>query len=172
MSKTKKYKGTCNDALTVLQCKVCGRLLLREVVRISDHAAYWEPFLADIPDDQMYDTVSGDLQHEVTRYYPAPIERPKPKWLFRFSGVVYNEKLEEISVLLNEVYAATRQGLRRLALLGIRAVLDKAIISEKGDVGFGVKLHEARSKSEISKQEFEHLQKISKNILSGQCGNP
>ena len=159
-SKTKRYKDTCNDALAVLQCKVCGRLLLREVVRISDHAAYWEPFLADIPDDQMYDTMSGDLQHEVTRYYPAPITRSKPKWLFRFSGIVYNEELEELSALSNEVYTATRHDLRRLAIMGVRAVLDKAIISEKGDVAFSVKLKQAQCSSRISEEEFKQLTKV------------
>jgi len=67
-------------------------------------------------------------------YYPSPVARVLPDWMFDFAiGLVGGDTEEMIGQLLDEVYAAVRGGQYRLATMGIRAVLEQVIIAKVGD---------------------------------------
>lgn len=67
-------------------------------------------------------------------YYPPAISRPKPKWLadlefFRSSDEAY------IAELFHEIYSALHNDSRRLAVMGVRAMLEHLMISSVSDYG-------------------------------------
>jgi hypothetical protein len=67
-------------------------------------------------------------------YYPPAISRPTPKWLadlefFRSSDETY------IAELLHEIYSALHNDSRRLAVMGVRALLEHVMISSVTDYG-------------------------------------
>jgi hypothetical protein len=67
-------------------------------------------------------------------YYPSPVPRVLPDWIFEFEiGLVGGKREERIGQLLQEVYAAMRGGQYRLATMGIRSVLEQVIIAKVGD---------------------------------------
>lgn len=83
-------------------------------------------------------------------YFPARISRHQPQWL--------PELPDELRSLLYEVYEALHADSRRLALMGIRAVLDVVILEKVGDVGsFPEKLAALESGGVVGKQQREFL---------------
>src|SRR5208282_1300549 len=79
---------------------------------------------------------SGDFK-DIT-YYPSPVARVLPDWMFDFEliGLLGGEsELKELMIgqLLHEFYAAVRGGQYRLATMGIRSVLERVIIANVGD---------------------------------------
>lgn len=72
------------------------------------------------------------------KFYPSPVTRPKPKWLpeIRLSDVFQDRKdISLLGDLLTEIYEAVEGGQRRLALMGIRALLEDVMISSVRDQG-------------------------------------
>lgn len=70
------------------------------------------------------------------RYYPSPISRKPPDWLasLQFSFMKVRSAAEEaLGELLHEIYEALRGGQRRLAAMGIRALLEQVMIDKVGD---------------------------------------
>lgn len=81
----------------------------------------------------MAHTYNSPHSKDVT-YYPSPVPRILPDWLFEFEiGLIGGEKEEQIGKLLQEVYAAVRGGQYRLATMGIRSVLEQVIVAKVGD---------------------------------------
>jgi hypothetical protein len=86
-------------------------------------------------------------------FYPAPITRREPPWVF---GMIYgfndngaNE--EAIGGILRETYQAVANGQRRLAAMGIRAALEQVMIATVGDLRtFDEKLDAFQNKGCIS----------------------
>ena len=67
------------------------------------------------------------------QYYPPAIFRPEPRWLNQFGKICPgNSFIEE---LLKEIYIALQNNLRRLAAMGIRALLEHVMIAKVGDKG-------------------------------------
>jgi hypothetical protein len=60
-------------------------------------------------------------------YYPSPVSRRKPKWLFRY-------RTENIGELIDEIYKAVDGGQHRLAAMGIRALLEQVMTEKVGDL--------------------------------------
>ncbi len=76
------------------------------------------------------DWCSEDGLHDpsVPTYFPPRVSRRKPDWLVRGEAPSYQG-------LLDEVYAALHGDSRRLAMMGARAIIDKAIARLVGDQG-------------------------------------
>ncbi len=64
------------------------------------------------------------------RYYPPPAKRKMPSWQFLPEVLPHKS-----AVLLDEIYEAMRGGQYRLAVMGIRALLEQLMISKVGDHG-------------------------------------
>ncbi len=64
----------------------------------------------------------------VPAYFPPRVSRRKPDWLVRREAPSYQG-------LLDEVYTALHADSRRLAMMGARAVIDKAMAKLVGDQG-------------------------------------
>jgi hypothetical protein len=86
-------------------------------------------------------------------YFPARISRHKPQWS--------QDLPDELQDLLWEVYGALHADSPRLALMGIRAVIDVAIHEKVGDVGtFREKLAALENKGFVGKQQREFLEAV------------
>ena len=85
--------------------------------------------------------------------YPGFNEEPFPKW---------TQDLEETQMLLFwEVYSAISLGLRSLAMMGFRAIIDTYATRQIGDVGgFKKKLDTLLSQQFINKTQHEHLDAV------------
>jgi hypothetical protein len=91
-------------------------------------------------------------------YYPPAISRQKPEWLKLWW---YDHTHSEIGPLLNEIYAALHSDLRRLAGMGIRAVIDVVLVETVGDVGtFSEKLSAFMGKGYISEKQRKLIDSI------------
>ena len=93
------------DKFEIFQCQGCESVLVRRSFDFS-------LFIGQEPEQS---------------YFPARISRRRPQWLQQVSG--------ELQSLLGEVYNALHADSPRLALMGIRAVVDLAIMETVGDVG-------------------------------------
>jgi hypothetical protein len=79
---------------------------------------------------------SWDFAEFETQYYPPPISRKKPEWLSAlFWGWLGEEKYAQLPGLFDEVYEAVRGGQHRLAVMGIRAILENVMVANVGDQG-------------------------------------
>jgi hypothetical protein len=67
-------------------------------------------------------------------YYPPAISRRRPNWLKDPEGPFYFGGTE-IEKLLEEIYSALQNDSRRLAAMGIRALLELVMIEQVGDSG-------------------------------------
>jgi hypothetical protein len=74
---------------------------------------------------------SGD---EEKLYYPSPISRKTPNWVWELSffGAAEEGKLGD---LLKEIYQAVQGKQYRLAVMGIRAFLEQLMVIKVGDKG-------------------------------------
>ncbi len=83
----------------------------------------------------------------VPTYFPPRVSRRKPVWLERGEAPGYQG-------LLEEVYTALHADSRRLAMMGARAIIDKAIAKKAGDRGnFTQGLDELQKANLLSQQE-------------------
>jgi len=100
------------------------------------------------------------------RYYPTPAKREAPHW---------REELPLGGGLLDEIYEAMRAGQYRLAVMGIRALLERVMISKVSDhESFEKNLNAFCEKGYVSKVQRDNM----KNILDAghatthRCFNP
>ncbi len=68
-----------------------------------------------------------------TRQYPPPTFRRRPAWLNDFFP--WSKSDEDIADLINEIYKALQNDAPRLAVMGIRALLETIMIEKVGDKG-------------------------------------
>ena len=73
-----------------------------------------------------------DEESSLVHYFPPPVLRRIPDW---FPDLKLNLKADDLFVegLLREIYAALQNNLPSLAAMGIRALLEKIMISRVGD---------------------------------------
>jgi hypothetical protein len=103
------------DEYLLMQCAGCDAVHLQHDNWFSEH---WDENGAII------DTV----------YYPPAISRRRPSWLKDPQGPFYFGGTE-IEKLLEEIYSALQNDSRRLAAMGIRALLELIMIQQVGDGG-------------------------------------
>jgi len=88
----------------------------------------------------------------VPTFFPPRVSRRKPDWLVR-------QEAPEYQGLLDEVYTALHADSRRLALMGARSVIDKAIAKKVGDLGSFTKgLDELQKANLLSQQERQIIE--------------
>ena len=103
----------------------------------------------------------GDKEHT---YYPSPASRKHPSWLSslivgRLRGRAEGEGA--LGALLMEIYQAVDGGQHRLAAMGIRALLEQAMIAKVGDLKtFDEKLDAFQKKGFISLIQRDAMREI------------
>lgn len=93
-------------------------------------------------------------------YFPPAIFRRKPEW---FSDLWLELKVEDdfVEAILKEIYVALQNNLPSLATMGVRALLEKIMVSRAGDQGtFRKNLAEFEKLGYVSKLQRERLETI------------
>lgn len=98
------------DVYEMLKCCGCDSIILR-------HTEY---FLDD-PSPTFYQ-------------YPPAVSRPEPKWLHELNKID-DDELKIVYDLLKEIYSSLHNNSRRLATMGIRALIEHVMINKTGDKG-------------------------------------
>lgn len=71
---------------------------------------------------------------EVQSSYPPPTFRRPPKWLFQWRMQFGLQEAYEVG-LFQEIYTALQNAQPRLAAMGVRALLERVMVSKVGDLG-------------------------------------
>ena len=112
---------------TMLQCRGCGTISLKRHL------------------------LSYDCGADETDYFPPPISRQKPKWIFDLPV--------NFPSLINEIYAALHANSKCLALMGTRALFDLYMNTTIGDIGgFQKKLDKLVEDGYLGKKNKEILE--------------
>jgi len=94
------------------------------------------------------DSFVADVSEET--FHPPLVSRPAPRWI--------DELSEELTGLMREVYAALHAGNRRLALMGVRTMIDCAMTEVGGDLGgFDAKVKQLEDRGYLSQVNVEML---------------
>jgi len=112
-----RYEVEWCDGYDMLRCCGCETITLRHT--------YW--FSEDMNPD------GGPIVY--TTYYPPAVSRREPEWLLQLGDVFADDEQSYIYDLLKEIYSALHNDSRRLAAMGIRALLESAMIYKVGDQG-------------------------------------
>ncbi len=127
----------------MLKCCGCGHITLRH--------KHW--FSEDT------DFRGQPIVHVV--YYPPAISRQQPEWLSGLDSFLANDNERLAAELLKEVYVALQNGSRRLAAMGIRALIERIMIDAVGDNGsFTSNLAAFQGKGFISERQRQTLETI------------
>jgi hypothetical protein len=94
------------------------------------------------------------------RYYPSPISRKPPEWLWRLRFLFDNSETP-LGELLHEIYEAVQGKQHRLALMGIRAFFEQLMIAKVGDQGtFNRNLNKFLEEGFIAKIQLTAIEHI------------
>lgn len=130
------------DSYDLLKCCGCNRVTLR-------HQSWHSEDL---------DPENGRPYVDVT-YYPSPSFRKQPKWLSEFIFVCNFD--DTIADLIREIYIAIQNDATRLAVMGIRALIENVMIDKIGDQGnFGNNLKAFCKEGYISSRQYEILESL------------
>lgn len=100
----RSYEGV-DWRFTLLECAGCKHILLREALSL------------------------GDGDNDILRYYPSPATRKVPDWVYDLSvGVLGGRSAGSLGDLFLEIYQAVHGGQLRLAIMGIRALIEQVMI--------------------------------------------
>ncbi|CAH1653338.1 hypothetical protein CHELA1G11_10622 [Hyphomicrobiales bacterium] len=93
-------------------------------------------------------------------YYPSAIARPLPNWLGA-KGSPFWAGLTEIEEIIHEIYTALHNNSPRLATMGIRALLEHAMVDKVGDHrSFEANMDEFEKAGWISANQRRHLKDL------------
>lgn len=95
-----------------------------------------------------------------TTYYPPQTYRSEPKWISQlFWALPINNNF--VSDLIKEIYIALRNGSLRLAVMGIRALIEQTMIDKVGDHGsFKKNLDAFQDKGFVSSTQRKILEPV------------
>ncbi len=123
-----QYSVDVGSVWKLLQCRGCEEVTLQRVDWCSE-------------DDRMDGPVSAT-------YFPPRVSRRKPAWASRY------DLQSEYLALLEETYTALHADSRRLAMMGVRALIDAVIRHNVDDQhNFSQGLRALKEKSLISEQD-------------------
>jgi hypothetical protein len=161
---------TSKDDPRWTHCNECGRETKHTLVhtarssrsytnqggRSIDVGSAWSIFQCRGCDEVVmsrFDWCSKELQEtgeSRTTYFPPRVSRRKPDWFERY------ETPKEYAGLLEEVYAALHADSRRLAVMGVRTLIDLSIIRSVGDHGdFEKGLKALANSNHLSERDVE-----------------
>ena len=119
-----------------LQCRGCNSVSLRE------------------------DSFDPNKKLSATKYHPPAISRKPPDWSIAMN-FQYGEEAEKFEDLLQEIYIETQNNCPRLAIMGVRAVLEQVMIGKVGDQGtFGRNLKAFADAGYVSVVQYDALTAI------------
>ncbi|AFI89934.1 DUF4145 domain-containing protein [Pectobacterium parmentieri] len=106
-------------------------------------------------------TYSGLDNEYYTTQFPPKIIRKEPKWLYRIDGdgmvLGTSDKIE----IFREIYISLKNNTPRLAVMGVRALLEMVMIENIEDQGSFVKnLSKLKESGYISNYQFEAINKV------------
>jgi len=97
---------------------------------------------------------------ENVHYFPPAIFRRTPSW-FDTLWLELKSEDEFVETLLKEIYVAVQNNLPSLATMGVRALLERIMISRSGDLGsFARNIGEFEKSGHVSKLQRERLEAI------------
>jgi len=161
---------------TKAHCNTCGGEKTHEI--LHSESTNWEAEGGDVTGGDTYATLKCcgceqiKLRHSkwcseddhydppAPTYYPPAIFRPNPKWL---ADLARELKKDDgfIETLLNEIYVALQSNLPCLATMGVRALLERIMISKTTDLGtFAKNMSEFERLGFVSKIQRERLDAI------------
>lgn len=126
-----QYSGT--DRYETLQCAGCDSIKLKH-----------------------YATRPSEPYESITDF-PAAVFRPRPRWMF---DLILDQLIDEGAIvdLHNEIYVALQHGLLRLAAMGVRALIERIIISKVGDKrSFAANVESFEQAGYVSRLQKERL---------------
>jgi hypothetical protein len=137
------------DTYQIIECAGCGRVSFA-------HSHPNPGFLgSEDPDDKW-----AHFAYYVD-YYPSPVLRKKPQWLERVFCGPGSDIPSNLREMFSEVYKALSGGQHRLALMGVRALLEQVMIIKVGDQGsFAKNLEEFCSRGFASPVERDAVRAI------------
>src|SRR5262245_55330549 len=92
----------------LIECAGCGNISMRQTTKLKGY----KPLLK----------FKGYKFRPVVRYFPSPVSRRTPHWLWGLGwGIEGEENVDKLGDLLLEIYGAVEGGQLRLAAMGIRA---------------------------------------------------
>jgi hypothetical protein len=122
---------TGGDTYQMLKCKGCDSISFRH----SKWCSEWDDVEA--------------------HYYPPEISRSKPSW-WEDESIPQSQQY-----LLTEIYEALHNSSLRLAVMGIRSLIESVMVEKVGDNGtFGNNLAEFSTRGWLSEKQKETLEKI------------
>jgi hypothetical protein len=122
------------DTFEMLRCAGCGEIKLRHTKLCDDE--------------------------RTTTYFPPGNFRPIPRWFDKLWEALPPGR-ESIHALLREIYVALASELFSLAAMGIRAVIERAMIERCGDSGSFIKnLANLESNGLIARTQREHIEMV------------
>jgi hypothetical protein len=137
-----KFRISGTDIYEMLKCCGCDSIILRHTEWFSGNL-----------DEQ------GNV-YPVFHYYPPAISRTEPKWLHELDTILDDEK-ELIHDLMKEIYSSLHNNSRRLATMGIRALIEHIMIKKAGDQGsFSKNIDSFAAEGLISLSQEEILKTI------------
>jgi Domain of unknown function (DUF4145) len=181
-TKPPTIKAHCNDCLSETNHDVIARRK-REWIDRDDQGnpVFGETMIYELVQCRGCENISlkrtywrSDEEGRKVDYFPPAVSRRKPKWGEGF-GWIFGRAQTEISTLFDEVYSAMFSGNNRLALMGVRAIIDVALTDKLGDIGgFAQKLGEAKAKGWITESHFKVLNIVvdAGNAASHRAYNP
>ncbi|KAF1006427.1 MAG: hypothetical protein GAK28_02445 [Luteibacter sp.] len=90
-------------------------------------------------------------------YYPARLKRKRPEWLWMLWGA----EVGYLGDLLREVYDALAADATMLAAMGVRAMLERLMVTKVGDqAAFANTIAAFLKNGSVSKREYACLKKI------------
>jgi hypothetical protein len=113
---------SCVATLELFQCRGCGAGVLRRT-----------------------SVVEQDPDTFTQQYFPPPVSRHPPTWLWKCPG--------DLNAVMKEVYRSLDGNNRRLPMMGARTLIDLLMSDKVGDIGtFGDKLKRLEALGVISSQ--------------------
>ena len=131
------------DRHEMLKCRGCESVSMRHLHWFSE------------------DTEPDGRPAVYTSYYPPAISRREPRWLELVDDILADDEQRYVVSVLREIYAALHNDARRLASMGIRALIERMMIHKVGDTGsFSGNLAKFESDGFISSKQRERLATI------------
>jgi hypothetical protein len=139
------------DAYSFMKCKKCyaPSLLVDEYWTQTDSVEEAKRIKEEIEENGI--SKSGNLIKTLS--YPGFSKEPFPQWT--------HDLEETYMILFWEVYQAISLGLNAIAMMGLRAIIDKYANDKVGDInGFAKKLVVLKEKSFINQQQYDLLEVV------------
>lgn len=111
-------------------------------------------------------TFSGMNDEYHSEQYPPKTIRKEPKWLHRIDGDAISFEQSDKAEVFREIYIALKNSMPRLAIMGVRALLEMVMIEVIGDHGtFNKNLSKLKDEGFISKYQFEAIDKVIDKVI-------